>query len=305
MSLLASVKIRVPASTSNLGPGFDSLGLALTLYNRLTLELHSGKGPARVILSGEGDGLLPLGEKNLMVRAARRVLGRGFKGRLVFKAHNAIPLARGLGSSAAAILAGLCAASALPGARRLSAGQMEEIAVRMEGHPDNVAASLRGGLVVSLASGRNHEHHHLKTHKDLTAAVCVPDFQLSTKRARAVLPKKVSLADAAQNVSRSFLLSSALSQGDWEKLPSAMEDRLHQPYRASLVPGLKNVIAAAQQEGRCGSALSGAGPSVVALGPRSAVIRAGKRMSKAFARKGITSRILVLRPDLHGIVVGS
>ncbi len=307
MSLVARVTVRVPASTSNLGPGFDSLGLALNLYNYLTLELHSGTGRTQVILSGEGEGRLPPGEDNLIVRAARRILGRKNYGRLLFKTKNNIPIAKGLGSSAAAIVAGLAAANALRSRLTktppLDLDALEDMATGIEGHIGNVAACLRGGLIVTFAHGRRCESHRGRMHPSLSAAVCLPDFELPTKKARAALPKKVPLADAAENTGRSFLLALSLSRGDWENLSAAMKDRLHQPYRMPLVRGLKDVILAAERGGSTGAALSGAGPSLVALGPKSPTALAGRRMKAAFKRRGIKSRVLLLRPDTRGAVV--
>ncbi len=303
MSLLASVSVRVPATTSNLGPGFDSLGMALTLYNRLTLEVHSGGGPVRVEVSGEGRGRLPETASNLMVRSARRLLGPRLGGRLVFKADNGIPIARGRGSSAAAILAGLAAANALRKSRRLGLDELEQLATRIEGHVGNIGPALRGGLVATTFRG-GVRSVKAATRPDLAAVLCIPDFELSTRRARAALPAKVPLADAADNSARTFLLALALAKGDWAALAEAMQDRLHQPYRAPLVPGLGAVIRSAQKERLCGAALSGAGPTVLALGPKGAAARAGERMKRAFARRGIRSRVLILRPDLQGLITG-
>ncbi len=307
MSLVARVSVRVPASTSNLGPGFDSLGLALNLYNYLTLELHSGVGRAQVLISGEGEGRLPQGEDNLIVRATRRILGRRNHGRLLFKTKNNIPIAKGLGSSAAAIVAGLAAANALRNrlakTPMLGLDALEDMATDLEGHIGNAAACLRGGLMVTLPRGRRCESHRGRMHPSLNAAVCLPDFELPTQRARAALPARVPMADAAENTGRSFLLALSIAHGDWKNLACAMKDRLHQPYRTPLVRGLKDVILAAERGGSIGAALSGAGPSVVALGPKSPTALAGRRMKSAFARRGIKSRVLFLRPDTRGVVV--
>jgi homoserine kinase len=297
---MRSVRVSVPCSTSNLGPAFDCLGLALSLRNELTLEIHDGPAETVVEIEGEGSRTLSRGADNLMVRAASSVLaGRG-GARMVFKAKNRIPLARGLGSSAAAIVAGLYAANELIGGP-LDAGQLFEYAVVMEGHPDNVAPALMGGLVATLRQDNKASAFPLKPHPDLRAVVCVPDFELATSAARAVLPPTLLREQAVANIGRSLLLGVALESGRWDWLPAAMEDQLHQPYRAPLVKGLADVLRAARQAGSCGAALSGAGPSVLALCPASAPLEAiGRAMTAAFAAQGIGSRHLPLTVETQG-----
>ncbi|MDD5657196.1 MAG: homoserine kinase, partial [Elusimicrobia bacterium] len=253
MSLLARARAVVPASTSNLGPGFDCLGMALGLHNELVLELHSGGGAPVVEITGEGAGHLPRDADNLMVRAAGTVLaGRG-GGRLVFKALNRIPLARGLGSSAAAVVAGVCAANALLRPSPLSPEQILEYATVLEGHPDNAAPAVLGGVTVCVKNRAVVRSYLLKPHPRLAAAVCVPDFELATAKARAVLPDMVPREAAVENIARAMLLASAIERGRWADLAEAMEDRLHQPYRLHLVPGLKDALAAARAAGACGA----------------------------------------------------
>lgn len=296
-----SVRVRVPASTSNLGPGFDCLGLALGLYNELRLEVQPGRGEPAVEISGEGEKTLPRDGRNLIVRAALTVLADRVEGRLVFRAENRIPLARGLGSSAAAIVAGLYAANSfLPSP--LSRSELFRYALTLEGHPDNVAAAIQGGLVLSLKEHKDTRAYPLKAHKDLTAVLCVPDFELPTEEARAVLPHTVLRDQAVANISRTALLVAALEQGRWEWLGRSMEDEIHQPYRSPLVKGLRDVISAARAEGPCGAALSGAGPSVLALcrkGAHAAGI--GEAMRAAFKSHDVESRFLVLPVDRKGV----
>ena len=306
MSVLsrARVHVVVPASTSNLGPGFDCLGLALGLYNELVLEMHSENGAPSVEIQGEGAGSLPKDAANLMVRAANTVLAGRFKNRLVFKATNRIPLARGLGSSAAAVVAGLFAANRLLKPSPLSKEELFEYAVTLEGHPDNAAPAIFGGAMLSLREAKNNTTFRLKTHKDLTTVVCIPDFELATAKARAVLPPAVPREAAVENISRAMLLASALEQGRWEDLAPAMGDRLHQPYRASLIPGFKAVIEAALNVGNCGAALSGAGSSIIALcrkGPQAQAI--GEAMVEAFIKHKVSSRFLILPVDARGVQV--
>jgi homoserine kinase len=301
VSVVARARVRVPASTSNLGPGFDCLGLALGLYNELTLELHDEPGDVVVQIEGEGAKTLPRDKTNLIVKAAKKVLPPDAAGRkLVFKSVNCIPTGRGLGSSAAAILAGLFGANHLVRPQLHKREELIDLACEMEGHPDNVTAAALGGLVV-CADGQAYP---LKPHPKLAAVVCSPDFELSTAKSRKAVPKKFSREDAVFNAARALLLGSAIERGDWARLGVAMEDRLHQPYRAKLVPGLEDVIAAARDAGSCGASLSGAGPSVVALcqsGLRAVLV--GKRMKEAFQKKGVKSNSLVLNCDAAGVVV--
>jgi homoserine kinase len=303
--ILARVTVSVPATTSNLGPGFDCLGLALSLRNELTLELRDGSGPAAIEIEGQGADSLPRGEKNLLVRAARLVLPRNLPGRLVFHSFNRIPLARGLGSSAAAAVAGLWAGAHLFGTLRVSEDKLEEMAVALEGHPDNVAPCVHGGLTASLTDGGRSSAHRLNIHPSLSAVVCIPDFELATKKARAALPKKVPLADAVYNASRGILLSGALETGHTGHLPELMTDRLHQPYRAKLVPGMSEAIAAALKAGAAGAALSGSGPTVFAFIGNDRGAGVGAAMQRAFAKKRISSRSLELDVDHQGVRIES
>ncbi len=299
--ILARVTVTVPATTSNLGPGFDCLGLALDLRNELTLELHDERGPAVVEVIGEGEDSLPRGERNVLVQAARLILPRSLPGRLVFKSLNRIPLARGLGSSAAAAVAGLWAGAHLFGTLRTSEDELETLAVSLEGHPDNVAPCVHGGLTASLPSGGGSGANRLNIHPSLSAVVCIPAFELATKKARAALPKKVPLADAVFNTARAILLARALETGRTSRLADLMDDKLHQPYRARLVPGLREALAAAVKAGAAGAALSGSGPTVFAFVEDDAGPKVGAAMKRAFLKKRISSRWLALGVDHQGV----
>ena len=300
--VLARVTVTAPASTSNLGPGFDCLGLALGLRNELTLELHDAAGPPIVEIEGAGAETLPRGEQNMLVHAARQALPPGLPGRLVFKARNRVPLARGLGSSAAAIVTGLWAGAHLVGTLQRSEDELEQMAVTLEGHPDNIAPCVHGGLTASLTIDGRARAQRLGVHPALSTVVCIPDFELSTKKARSVLPETVFLADAVFNTSRALLLVRALESGHVSRLPELMKDRLHQPYRAKLVPGLEDALAAAVQAGAAGASLSGSGPTVFAfVEGRNASV--GEAMVKAFAKNGTTSRWLSLQVDHQGVRV--
>ncbi len=300
---LARVSVTVPATTSNLGPGFDCLGLALDLRNELTLELRDESGPAVIEISGEGASTLPRDGENVILQAAKLVLPKKVPGRLFFKAVNRIPLARGLGSSAAAVIAGLWAAAHLFGTLRKTEDELEALAVSLEGHPDNVAPCVHGGLTASYATDARPRSVRLTIHPSLSAAVCVPQFELATKKARAVLPKTVPLADAVFNSSRAILLARALETGRAQHLAEFMNDRLHQPYRSKLVPGLHEAMAAAIKAGAAGAALSGSGPTVFAFVTGNLGPVVGRAMTRAFRAKGVPSMWQSLEIDHQGVRV--
>lgn len=291
------IRVQVPATTANLGPGLDCLGMAHKLYN--TVEMQ--QIPSGLVIEIHGDGAADISrdENNIAYKAALKVFKqvdfqpRGLRIRLT----NQIPLCRGLGSSAAAIVGGLIAANMISGSR-LSTKELLELANEMEGHPDNVAPALLGGIVVSANDEGEVQYLKLEPPAGLKTVVAVPDFQLSTKLAREVLPRQVSLQDAVFNVSRAALLVAALCQGDIGKLSFAMEDKLHQNYRASLVPGMKKVLAAARLAGAKGVVLSGAGPTLIAFADGNFDLIA-KVMRDTFRESGVMAKVMILEPS-HG-----
>lgn len=303
MKTLARVSVSVPASTSNLGPGFDCLGLALDLRNELELSLLDEPGPALLEIAGEGAETLPRDERNLLLKAARLVLPKRLPGRLLLRATNRIPLARGLGSSAAAAVAGLWAGAHLLGLRR-SEDELEGLAMKLEGHPDNVAPCVHGGFTACWTDDAGATRvQALELHPSLSTVVCIPAFELATKKARAVLPQTVSRADAIYNLSRAFVLPRALATGRVAHLTSLMSDKLHQPRRAALVPGLGEALTAAAKAGALGAALSGSGPTVFAFVSDKNAARVGEAMRRAFAKKRVASKWLALRVDRRGVRV--
>lgn len=300
--MISRVRVRVPASTSNLGPGFDVLGMALTLHNSLEVERLQGRALAVVEVRGEGAGTLPTGESNLVVKAFRSLLPvRRFPWALRFRALNRIPLGRGLGSSAAARLAGLMAAAAFLEEDRPAMADLVLLACRMEGHPDNVIPAFFGGLCASLREGGDLRFARLRRPAGLSVVVCVPEIEVSTKEARGILPRTVSLDTAVRTMARLALLVTAFEQRRYERLAAAMDDVLHQPYRKKLTPGMDDVISAALASGACGAALSGSGPSVLAFAPREAAAAAGRAMERAFSRRGLKSRSERLGVDASGL----
>lgn len=293
------VRVQVPATSANLGPGFDVLGIALDLYNYIYIEETSG---LNISVSGEGEKDIPCGEHNMVYKAAQTVYScvglkpSGF--RIVLE--NNIPVARGLGSSAAAIAGGLVGANALLG-NPLNRGELIPMAVALEGHPDNVVPTLLGGFTAALRCEERVFYQRLEPPKSLCFQVAVPDFTLQTKVARNVLPSTVPLEDAVFNLGKTALLVAAIASGDLETAGKAMDDKLHQPYRMDLVPGMTEVFAAAREAGALGVALSGSGPTVIALCCQSSP-RIGWAMKSAFERGGIGCKVMELRPCQMGAV---
>ena len=297
------VRVRIPATTANCGPGFDTLGIACTLYNEVVLELAGPAGQVEISVSGDGADTLPTNSRNLVLRAVRTVLDKvgetqtGIRLSLV----NAIPLSRGLGSSSAAIVGGLVAANAIVG-NRFNQAEILDMATEMEGHPDNVAPALYGGFTISVMAGGQVTCLRLPLPQQLKLVVCIPEFRLSTHKARQAIPAMVPHKDAVFNVSRAALLVGALASGKLECLGEALNDKLHQPYRASLIPGMPEVFAAGRAAGALGVAISGAGPSLMAYtAERPQAV--GEAMVAAFAAKQIVSRYLCLDIDYEGAKV--
>jgi homoserine kinase len=301
------VEVRVPASVANLGSGFDAMGMALNLYN--IVELEEDGNEFLIEITGEGEQTLPRDQSNLVAQAINRLFtaasyrASGWRLRLT----NRIPLQRGLGSSAAAIVGGLVAANAVAG-YPLSLKQILSQAIALEGHPDNGAAALLGGVVLIMPEenaiidksgfASDYLYNNFKTPDDLVVYAVIPEFTLSTSLARSILPEQVPFRDAVFNLARAAMLAMALRDGDWDKLGTAMQDRIHQPYRAHLIPGLEEMLQAARLAGAYGAFLGGAGPSVIALGPPGS--KAGEVMRKVFLAHGTEARVLDLQPSPFG-----
>ena len=292
-----SIGVRVPATSANLGPGFDVLGLALGLYNEIDYEAADR---VSVTVEGEGAGRLDTGAGNVVARAAlmaHEAAGRPFTGAAI-QCVNRIPTARGLGSSAAAWVGGLVAANAILGSP-LDRAAVLALACRAEGHPDNVAAALLGGLTVSCVSGDRVSAVSLPVPADLGWVVLVPGIESATREARALLPDTVTRADAVFNLQRMGLLLAALASGRVDVLGVAMEDRLHQPQRQALFPWMEAVRRAALDAGALGCVLSGAGPSLLAA-VRGAAQPVARAMEGALSLAGVAGRALLLPVDTGG-----
>jgi homoserine kinase len=299
-----SIRIRVPSSTSNLGAGFDALGLALQFY--LTLDVEPADATT-FTFAGEGaDELNSLAEDNLIYRAMRFVSEReAVELRPArFQVMNDIPLARGLGSSAAAIIAGFSAFEAVTG-RKLSEQKLMDYATEMEHHSDNVTAALLGSFVVSCVdeSGKVFAAK-VDFPQAVRAIVVIPNFKVRTEEARQVVPMQVSRADAVFNIQRAALFVAALACGRYELLGEAMRDKLHQPYRAQLVPGLEEILSLQQVPGLIGTTLSGSGPTVFALATEN-FDGVKKAIAAGFGSRGIECAAHIVPIDTQGRVTQS
>ena len=291
------ISVRVPATSANLGPGYDAVGLALSLGTSIALDRSQHP---EVEVSGTGEDLIPRGPEHPAYRAARfvaEVIGEpDIHFRLVQENH--IPPTRGLGGSAAALVGGAVAANELFGGQ-IAAPDLLNIVCELDGHPDNAAPALLGGLVIGTLTPTGISAVRLEP-KDLAVAVAVPDFAVSTTAARRALPEHVPHRDAVFNVGRSGLLLGALATGEYGLLRVAMQDKLHQPYRAHLVPGLEGVIDAALAHGAHGACLSGSGPTVLAFTPQELAPAVAAAMKKTFEARGTTARSWALDVDLMG-----
>ncbi|WP_194165316.1 homoserine kinase [Deinococcus terrestris] len=299
---MPSFTVRTPASSANLGPGFDSLGLSLPLFTSVTVTPQT---VTEVVPLGPELAGTPADERNYVYRAMLLAAGRA--GRELPPARveirTEIPLARGLGSSAAALVAGLVAGNELLG-RPLSDAEVLDLAAREEGHPDNVAPALLGGIVVATLDKRGTHHVRLEPPPHLGVTVLIPDFELSTHGARAVLPGEYSRADAVHALSHAALLAAALAQGRLDLLPHAMQDRLHQSWRAPLVPGLSDILEGATGHGALGAALSGAGPTVLCFhDAREETAKLHAFLREVMEGHGLTGRMLDLPIETGGTVV--
>ena len=290
------IKIRVPATSANLGPGFDCLGLALNIWNEVTFE-PADKVTYRV--TGEGAEKLNKGTKNLLTQAYAllyEVCGKKMQGVDIF-AHNEILMSSGLGSSAAAIVAGLFGANEMLD-RPLNENDLLKLANEMEGHPDNVTPALFGGLVVSILTGIEIITRRYEI-PELTTVVVKPSVDWPTRVARAVLPKSVSRTDAVYNIGRAALVVDALRCGDLELLQKVMDDRIHQPYRLKHIAGGMSAYKAAQRFGA--AALSGAGPSIIAFVPPEKAEQTKTEVMCAFEEQGIIAHGIITKPSMKGV----
>lgn len=293
------ITVKVPATTANLGPGFDCLGMALDIWNSVQVEV----GPSGFEVLGQGADTLRRDDGNLVYRCIRLAFeqaGQAMPG-LRIACQNEIPLGRGLGSSSAAIVGGLMAGNELCG-RPLSQERLLELAARTEGHPDNVAPALLGGFQIVVREEHGLIACSVPVPAGLRAVLFIPDVPMPTDKARAILPGTISRHDAVYNIGRVALLVRAFSTGDLAHLAVATDDRLHQPARQAMFPAMKNIFRAALGAGALGVFLSGAGSSVLALA-RDREVTIGYEMADAAAKSGVTGALKITQPTSQGAYV--
>lgn len=293
------IKIRIPASTANLGSGFDSLGIALNLYNYIEI------GPSLGCEISSADGTeIPTGEDNLVYLSAKKVFeksGLPFRGLKIIE-ENHIPFARGLGSSSACIAGGIFGANELLG-RPFAKNELLDIAAEIEGHPDNVSPAILGGFTVNATDGKNVRFVKSEVPENLVFAAFVPPFELKTADARAAMPKEVSVKDSVFNLSRSALFTASLISGKFENLKAACDDKLHQPSRLPLISGGKTIIEKSYENGALAAFISGAGSTMMAI------FDCGKEKAEENAKKILSSgefdgwKYFILNADNSGTTV--
>ena len=299
MSGMFPFTVRVPATTANFGSAFDALGMALDLW----LEARVQESEADLVeVRGEGHNALPAGDRNLVLRAAS--FGAKHMGIDLPKLHltvdNTIPLTRGLGSSAAAVAAGLLIAYTIAG-RDADLDALLADATELEGHPDNAAPALFGGVCLAIQPDDGPPIARQLPYPDgIVCVAFIPHATLSTHLARSALPLQVPLPDATFNLARSALLIRAFMAQEWDDLGLATQDRLHQPYRADLVPGFDSLTQAATSAGAYAAFLSGAGPTIMALVALADAETVASAMNEAARSQGIAGRVLALAPSERG-----
>ncbi len=297
------VRVKAPATTANMGPGYDCLGLALDIWNTLEVETIGGGEPL-VEISGEGAGELETGRENLVSRSMEFLFHEADQDMPLvrIRCENDIPLARGMGSSSAAIAGGLVAANAIC-SQDFSANELLEMAATIEGHPDNVAAAVMGGMQLVIVNqtdeGRRLYTVPVNVPPEMHAVVFIPNVRIATEDARAVLPEKVSVADAVHNMGRVGLLVASMATNHLEYLAIATQDRLHQPYRQPLFPAMKVIFKAALDAGALGVFLSGSGSTILAL-TQGREMTVAYEMAEAARQASVEGDVRVTQPTLRG-----
>lgn len=294
------VTVKVPATSANLGPGFDTLGIALDLYLQVEVELASGQ---EIEFNGEGEELIRFDlAKNLVVKAMQPVFKQAgkFPGyRLVI--NNYIPVGKGLGSSAAAIVGGMYAANLLL-EEPFTRSQLMQWAVEMEGHADNIVPAMVGGLTAAMMYQDKVYYQKVEIPSDLYMVVAVPDFDLPTSKSRSVLPDQVKLLDTVSNLQRACYLLASIFNRDYQHIDLAMDDMIYQPLRKQFIPGFDAVLEAARDNKALGVAMSGAGPSIIAFTmDNTKELKAA--MQEAFVSQEVNCRVYSLKADQHGATV--
>ncbi len=299
---MSSFTVTVPATTANLGPGFDCLGAALGLYNRVIFTVAGENDPALTItVKGDEAAGVSLQSDNLIYQSLLTFYQHTGQSPppLCLDIHLGVPLARGLGSSATAIVAGLVGANTIAG-NPLNPTDLLNLAIALEGHPDNVAPALMGHCQLSVQDGDRWEITAIPWHENLVPVLAIPDFELSTEAARSVLPMSYPRTDAIFNAAHLALLIRALETGNGSLLRVAMEDRIHQPYRQRLISGYDALKQVALASGAYNLAISGAGPTLLAIANPDNAPLVAQRLREAWQAQGITANAHVLELDRQG-----
>ncbi len=295
--------VTVPATTANLGPGFDCIGAALSLYNQFQFtSLDDSSANSLIIkVTGTEAQQVTTDTSNLAYQSFQKFyqhLGKNTPP-VAITIKLGIPLARGLGSSATAILGGLMGANQLAG-KPLNPQEIMQLAIEIEGHPDNVVPALLGNCQLSVSQDHNWEICPIPWHSEIIPVVAIPDFELSTQQARSVLPPQISYHDAIFNLSHMGLLVRGLASNNPQWLKVALQDKLHQPYRQSLIRGYAHIQEAALAAGAYGMVISGAGPTLLAPTPSQKIEAVVAAMKNAWQKLGVTAQVLPLALDAQG-----
>ena len=294
-------QIKVPATSANLGPGFDCMGLAIKLYNTFTVEESS---KLQITLTGTYTNNITTDETNLFWKSANTLWEKiGFKPKpLKITFNTQVPPARGLGSSSTAVVGGLMAANAIAG-NPLDRLELLKIATSIEKHPDNVCPALFGGVTLTVITENCFIPRILTKNPKFKAVVIIPDILIQTEKARNILPKSISREDAVFNASRVGLLVDAFLTEEYELLAAATQDKIHQSQRAKLIPGALEALEVAVNSGAYGAALSGSGPSLIAFCPKGKELNVATGMQQVLSNNNLTSKHLVLDIDPDGAIL--
>lgn len=305
---VSAVTVTVPATTANLGSGFDCIGAALALYNQFEFARSEGQAP-QISIAQTDPGVIPSGRVDLLKTDASNLVYHAFlrcyehidqlPPAVRIRMRLSVPFSRGLGSSATAIVGGLLGANVLAGSP-LSRADIMKLAIDLEGHPDNVVPALLGGCQIAAASASGWTICDIPWHPQVVPIVAIPDFELSTAEARRVLPASYSRADAIFNVAHLGLLLRGLETGRGDWLCDALVDRIHQPYRQALIQGYSDVQAAALAAGAYGLVISGAGPTLLALASSIEADAVSAAMAAAWTKQGVGVQTKILKVDVQG-----
>lgn len=291
------IRIDIPATSANLGSGFDSLGIALTLHNRVWMEESDS-----LEITTTDDIEIPTDESNLIYWAARHLYelcGKTLPGLRIIQENN-IPMARGLGSSSACIVAGILGANRMLGSP-LSQTDLINLAAQIEGHPDNTSPAISGDFVASAMEGKRVYSVSVPVSEKISFAVMIPPFELKTEKARQVLPTTYSREDTVYNLSRSGLMTASLFSGDLQNLRVAVQDRIHQPYRSGLIENYDQVFRMSYELGSLGTYVSGAGPTIISMIDTAGAEEFGRNCESHLEERGVHGwRVEILHADPEG-----